>query len=123
MGLNTGTAMSLTIYAGSDVYNSAGGRVGLFDNGNINNAVRHAGYVMWTYTFATNNYDFAWYFVPSGSGYLIYNDYPAIGTGWQVSYDPSADRVLIVAPGDAKYGMVWNITPRVTLSYVHASYP
>jgi hypothetical protein len=123
MGLNTGTAMSLSIYAGSDVYNSAGGRVGLFDNGNINNAIRHAGFVMWTYTFATNNYDFAWYFVPSGSGYLIYNDYPAIGTGWQVSYDPSADRVLIVAPGDAKYGMVWNITPRVTLSYVHASYP
>jgi hypothetical protein len=122
MGLNTGTAMSLSIYAGSDVYNSAGGRVGLFDNGNINNAVRHAGYVMWTYTFATNNYDFAWYFVSSGSGYLIYNDYPAIGTGWQVSYDPSADRVLIVAPGDAKYGMVWNITPKVTLAYVYSSY-
>ena len=123
MGLNTGTAMSLTIYAGSDVYNSAGGRVGLFDNGNINNAVRHAGYVMWTYTFVANNYDFAWYFVSSGSGYLIYNDYPSIGSAWQATYDPSADRVLIVAPGDAKYGMVWNVTPKVTLAYVHTSYP
>ena len=123
MGLNTGTAMSLTIYAGSDVYNSAGGRVGLFDNGNINNAVRHAGYVMWTYTFVANNYDFGWYFVSSGSGYLIYNDYPSIGSAWQATYDPSADRVLIVAPGDAKYGMVWNVTPKVTLAYVHTSYP
>ena len=123
MGLNTGTAMSLTIYAGSDVYNSAGGRVGLFDNGNINNAVRHAGYVMWTYTFVANNFDFGWYFVSSGSGYLIYNDYPSIGSAWQATYDPSADRVLIVAPGDAKYGMVWNVTPKVTLAYVHTSYP
>ena len=122
IGLNSGTSMSLTIYAGSDVFNSAGGRVALFNNGDSNNAVRHAGYVMWTYTFTANNYDWGWKFVSSGSGYLIYNDYPAIGTGWQVSYDPSADRVLIVPPGDAKYGMVWNITPKVTLAYVYSSY-
>jgi hypothetical protein len=121
IGLNTGTAMSLTIYAGSDVFNSAGGRVGLFDNGNINNAVRHAGYVMWTYTFAANNFDFAWKFVSSGSGYLIYNDYPSYSS-WQVSYDPAQDRVLIVPPSDGKYGMVWNITPKVSLAYVYSSY-
>jgi hypothetical protein len=123
IGLNTGTQMSLTIYAGGDVYNSENGRVGLFNNGNSTEAVRHAGYVMWAHTFSANNYDFAWYFVSSGSNYLIYNDYPSIGSAWQVSYDPTQDRVLIVPPGDAKYGMLWNITPRVTLSYVYSSYP
>ena len=120
--LNTGTTMSLTIYAGSDVYNSANGRVGLFNNGNSSEAVRHASYVMYTNPFTANNYDFAWYFVSSGSGYLIYNDYPSI-SAWQVSYDPAQDRVLITAPGSGNYGMVWNITPKVTLSYVYKSYP
>jgi hypothetical protein len=123
IGLNSGTPMSFNIYAGSDVYNSANGRVALLYNGDTNNAVRHAGYVMWTYTFVANNYDFGWYFVSSGSGYLIYNDYPSIGSAWQVSYDSASDRVLIVAPGDSRYGMVWYITPNVTLSYVHTSYP
>jgi len=120
--LNTGTTMSLTIYAGSDVYNSANGRVGLFNNGSSSAAVRHASYVMYTNAFTANNYDFAWYFVSSGSGYLIYNDYPSI-SAWQVSYDPAQDRVLITAPGSGNYGMVWNITPKVTLSYVYKSYP
>jgi hypothetical protein len=122
IGLNSGASMSLNIYAGSDVYNSAGGRVALLYNGDTNNAVRHAGYVMWTSTFAANNFDFGWKFVSSGSGYLIYNDYPSIGSAWQVTYDPSQDRVLIQPPGAATYGMVWNITPRVTLAYVYSSY-
>ena len=74
--LNTGTPMSISIYAGSDVYNSANGRVALFNNGSSANSVRHASYVMYTNSFAGNNYDFAWYFVSSGSGYLIYNDFP-----------------------------------------------
>jgi hypothetical protein len=122
IGLNSGASMSLNIYAGADVFNSAGGRVALLYNGDTNNAVRHAGYVMWTSTFAANNYDFGWKFVSSGSGYLIYNDYPSIGSAWQVTYDPSQDRVLIQPPGAATYGMVWNITPRVTLAYVYSSY-
>jgi hypothetical protein len=122
IGLNSGTPMSLNIYAGSDVFNSAGGRVALFNNGDSNNAVRHAGYVMWTYIFGANNFDYGWKFVSSGSGYLIYNDYPSIGSAWQASYDPSADRVLIVSPSDSKYGMVWNVTPKVTLAYVYSSY-
>ena len=121
IGLNTGTAMSLTIYAGSDVFNSAGGRVALFDGGSSANAVRHAGYVMWANAFSANNYDFGWKFVSSGSGYLIYNDYPSYSS-WQVSYDSGTDRVLIVAPGDGRYGMVWNVTPKVTLAYVYSSY-
>ena len=121
IGLNSGTSMSLDIYAGADVFNSAGGRVALFYNGDSNNAVRHAGYVMWTSTFAANNFDFGWKFVSSGSGYLIYNDYPSYSS-WQVTYDSGADRVLIVAPEDGRYGMVWNITPRVTLAYVYSSY-
>ena len=121
--LNAGTQMSLTIYAGGDVFNSANGRVGLFNNGSSSAAVRHAGYVMWANQFGANNYDWGWYFVSSGSKYLIYNDYPSIGSAWQVSYDPAQDRVLIVSPGDAKYGMLWTITPRVTLSYVYTSYP
>jgi len=121
IGLNSGASMSLNIYAGSDVFNSAGGRVALFYNGDSNNAVRHAGYVMWTSTFAANNFDFGWKFVSSGSGYLIYNDYPSYSS-WQVSYDSAQDRVLIVPPNDGKYGMVWNITPRVTLAYVYSSY-
>lgn len=121
--LNAGTQMSLTIYAGADVFNSANGRVGLFNNGSSSAAVRHAGYVMWANQFGANNYDWGWYFVSSGSKYLIYNDFPSIGSAWQVSYDPAQDRVLIVSPGDAKYGMLWTITPRVTLSYVYTSYP
>ena len=121
IGLNTGTAMSLTIYAGSDVFNSAGGRVALFDGGSSANAVRHSGYNMYTNTFTANNYDFGWKFVSSGSGYLIYNDYPSYSS-WQVSYDSGSDRVLIVAPGDGRYGLVWNVTPRVTLAYVYSSY-
>ena len=121
IGLNTGTAMSLTIYAGSDVFNSAGGRVALFDGGSSANAVRHAGYVMWANAFSANNYDFGWKFVSSGSGYLIYNDYPSYSS-WQVSYDSGSDRVLIVAPGDGRYGLVWNVTPKVTLAYVYSSY-
>jgi hypothetical protein len=121
IGLNSGTSMSLNIYAGADVFNSAGGRVALLYNGDSNNAVRHAGYVMWTSTFAANNFDFGWKFVSSGSGYLIYNDYPSYSS-WQVTYDSGADRVLIVAPEDGRYGMVWNITPRVTLAYVYSSY-
>jgi len=123
VALNAGTQMSLTIYAGGDVYNSANGRVGLFNNGNSTEAVRHSSYVMYANTFSANNYDFAWYFVSSGSKYLIYNDYPSIGSAWQVSYDPAQDRVLIVPPSDGKYGMLWTITPRLTLSYVHTSYP
>jgi hypothetical protein len=123
VALNAGTQMSLTIYAGADVYNSANGRVGLFNNGSSTAAIRHSSYVMYANTFTANNYDFAWYFVSSGSKYLIYNDYPSIGSAWQVSYDPAQDRVLIVQPGDAKYGMLWNITPRLTLTYVHTSYP
>ena len=123
VALNAGTQMSLTIYAGGDVFNSANGRVGLFNNGSSSAAVRHAGYVMYANTFGANNYDWAWYFVSSGSKYLIYNDFPSIGSAWQVSYDPAQDRVLIVQPGDAKYGMLWTITPRVTLSYVYTSYP
>ena len=123
VALNAGTQMSLTIYAGADVYNSANGRVGLFNNGSSTAAIRHSSYVMYANTFTANNYDFAWYFVSSGSKYLIYNDYPSIGSAWQVSYDPAQDRVLIVPPGDAKYGMLWTITPRVTLSYVYTSYP
>ena len=122
IGLNSGTSMSLNIYAGGDVFNSAGGRVALLYNGDTNNAVRHAGYVMWTSTFAANNYDFGWKFVSSGSGYLIYNDYPSIGSAWQVTYDSGQDRVLIQPPGAGTYGMVWNITPRVTLAYVYSSY-
>ena len=122
IGLNSGTSMSLNIYAGADVFNSAGGRVALLYNGDTNNAVRHAGYVMWTSTFAANNYDFGWKFVSSGSGYLIYNDYPSIGSAWQVTYDSGQDRVLIQPPGAGTYGMVWNITPRVTLTYVYSSY-
>ena len=122
IGLNSGTSMSLNIYAGADVFNSAGGRVALLYNGDTNNAVRHAGYVMWTSTFAANNFDFGWKFVSSGSGYLIYNDYPSIGSAWQVTYDSGADRVLIQPPGAGTYGMVWNITPRVTLAYVYSSY-
>ena len=114
--------MSLTIYAGADVFNSAGGRVALFDGGSSANAVRHAGYVMWANAFSANNYDFGWKFVSSGSGYLIYNDYPSIGSAWQVTYDPGQDRVLIQPPGAGTYGMVWNITPRVTLAYVYSSY-
>ena len=121
IGLNTGTAMSLTIYAGADVFNSAGGRVALFDGGSSANAVRHSGYNMYANTFSANNYDFGWKFVSSGSGYLIYNDYPSYSS-WQVSYDSGSDRVLIVAPNDGRYGMVWNITPRVTLAYVYSSY-
>ena len=121
IGLNTGTAMSLTIYAGSDVYNSAGGRVGLFDGGSSANAVRHSGYVMWANAFSANNFDFAWKFVSSGSGYLIYNDYPSTSS-WQVSYDSGTDRVLIVAPADGRYGLVWNVTPKVSLAYVYSSY-
>ena len=123
VALNAGTQMSLTIYAGANVYNSANGRVGLFNNGSSSAAIRHSGYVMYANTFGANNYDFGWYFVSSGSKYLIYNDYPSIGSAWQVSYDPAQDRVLIVSPGDAKYGMLWTITPRVTLSYVYTSYP
>lgn len=123
VALNAGTQMSLTIYAGAEVYNSANGRVGLFNNGSSTAAIRHSGYVMYANTFGANNFDFAWYFVSSGSKYLIYNDYPSIGSAWQVSYDPAQDRVLIVQPGDAKYGMLWNITPRLTLTYVHTSYP
>ena len=123
VALNAGTQMSLTIYAGADVYNSANGRVGLFNNGSSTAAIRHSSYVMYANTFTANNYDFGWYFVSSGSKYLIYNDYPSIGSAWQVSYDPAQDRVLIVQPGDAKYGMLWNITPRLTLTYVHTSYP
>ena len=122
IGLNSGSSMSLNIYAGADVFNSAGGRVALLYNGDTNNAVRHAGYVMWTSTFAANNYDFGWKFVSSGSGYLIYNDYPSIGSAWQVTYDSGQDRVLIQPPGAGTYGMVWNITPRVTLAYVYSSY-
>ena len=122
IGLNSGTSMSLNIYAGADVFNSAGGRVALLYNGDTNNAVRHAGYVMWTSTFAANNFDFGWKFVSSGSGYLIYNDYPSIGSAWQVTYDSGQDRVLIQPPGAGTYGMVWNITPRVTLAYVYSSY-
>ena len=122
IGLNSGTSMSLNIYAGGDVFNSAGGRVALLYNGDTNNAVRHAGYIMWTSTFAANNYDFGWKFVSSGSGYLIYNDYPSIGSAWQVTYDSGQDRVLIQPPGAGTYGMVWNITPRVTLAYVYSSY-
>jgi hypothetical protein len=114
--------MSLTIYAGSDVYNSANGRVGLFNNGSSSAAVRHSSYVMFADPFTPNNFDFAWYFVSSGSGYLIYNDYPSI-SGWQVTYDTGQDRVLITDPGNANYGMVWNITPKLTLSYVYRSYP
>jgi hypothetical protein len=121
IGLNTGTAMSLTIYAGSDVFNSAGGRVALFDGGSSANAVRHSGYNMYANAFSANNYDFGWKFVSSGSGYLIYNDYPSYSS-WQVSYDSGTDRVLIVAPGDGRYGLVWNVTPRVTLAYVYSSY-
>ena len=121
IGLNTGTAMSLTIYAGSDVFNSAGGRVALFDGGSSANAVRHSGYNMYANTFSANNYDFGWKFVSSGSGYLIYNDYPSYSS-WQVSYDSGTDRVLIVAPGDGRYGLVWNVTPKVTLAYVYSSY-
>ena len=121
IGLNSGTSMSLNIYAGADVFNSAGGRVALLYNGDTNNAVRHAGYVMWTSTFAANNFDFGWKFVSSGSGYLIYNDYPSYSS-WQVSYDSGSDRVLIVAPADGRYGLVWNVTPRVTLAYVYSSY-
>ena len=121
--LNTGTPMSISIYAGSNVYNSANGRVALFNNGSSANSVRHASYVMYTNSFAGNNYDFAWYFVSSGSGYLIYNDFPNIGAAWQVSYDTGQDRVLIVPPGNGNYGMVWNITPKLTLSYVYRSYP
>ena len=123
VALNAGTQMSLTIYAGSDVFNSANGRVALFNNGSSSAAIRHSGYVMYANAFGANNYDFAWYFVSSGSKYLIYNDFPSIGSAWQVSYDPAQDRVLIVPPGDAKYGMLWTITPRVTLSYVYTSYP
>ena len=78
---------------------------------------------MYTNSFAGNNYDFAWYFVSSGSGYLIYNDFPNIGAAWQVSYDTGQDRILIVPPGNGNYGMVWNITPKLTLSYVYTSYP
>jgi hypothetical protein len=123
VALNAGTQMSLTIYAGSDVFNSANGRVALFNNGSSSAAIRHSGYVMYANAFGANNYDWGWYFVSSGSKYLIYNDFPSIGSAWQVSYDPAQDRVLIVPPGDAKYGMLWTITPRVTLSYVYTSYP
>ena len=121
IGLNSGTPMSLNIYAGADVFNSAGGRVALLNNGDSNNAVRHAGYVMWTYIYGANNFDYSWKFVSSGSGYLIYNDYPSYNA-WQVSYDSGSDRVLIVAPNDGRYGVVWNVTPKVTLAYVYSSY-
>jgi hypothetical protein len=121
IGLNSGTPMTLNIYAGADVFNSAGGRVALLNNGDSNNAVRHAGYVMWTYIYGANNFDYSWKFVSSGSGYLIYNDYPSYNA-WQVSYDSGSDRVLIVAPNDGRYGVVWNVTPKVTLAYVYSSY-
>ena len=121
IGLNTGTPMSITIYAGADVFNSAGGRVALFNGGSSANAVRHSNYVMYTNTFTANNYDFAWKFVSSGSGYLIYNDYPSY-SAWQVTYDSGQDRVLIQPPGSGTYGLVWNVTPRVTLAYVYSSY-
>ena len=41
--LNGGVAINLKIYDGSDVYNSAKGRVSWFQDGNSNLAVRHSG--------------------------------------------------------------------------------
>ena len=41
--LNGGVAINLKIYDGSDVYNSAKGRISWFQDGDSNLAVRHSG--------------------------------------------------------------------------------
>lgn len=108
--LNSGSTMSLDAYNSPQVYNNSNGRVALFMNGDTNLAVNHNNFVMSTTAFVTGTtYDFnyAWQFVASGTGYQIYNDY---GGGFWVGYDAPTDRILIVSGTDARR-VTWNISP------------
>lgn len=113
--LNQGGVMSLDIYNGADVYGNASGRIALFQNGNRGLSVRHTGFIMYTHGFAANNFDFAWYFMRSGDGVMIYNDY---GGGYYVGYDAASDRVLIVQPGDSRI-VLWRLDPMPSTEFVN----
>ena len=112
--LNSGNTASLWIYNNSSVFSNADGAVGLLNSNDINQSVRHAGFTMYYNTFVANNFDFAWKFFRSGSGYNIYNYY---GGGYWVGYDSGSDQVLIVTSGDARR-VTWNVSPAIPSQFV-----
>lgn len=83
---NSGTDITWTLYTGSDVYNSGGGRVAFFQNNDSTLSMRHTGFYIYTQTFAPNNFDFAWYIVRNGgtNSYSLYNDFNG---GYYITYD------------------------------------
>ena len=113
--LNSGTQASLWLYNNSNVFSNADGAVGILNSNNLNQAVRHAGFTMFYNTFSANNFDFAWKFFRSGTGYNIFNYYSA--PTW-VGYDSASDTVLIVGSGDARR-VTWNITPALPSQFVY----
>ena len=106
--------MNLRIYAGTDVYHSANGRVALFQNGDRNLAVRHMGFVLYTHTFQANNFDFAWKLYETDDGIQIFNDY---GGGHWIGYDAGRDVILIVPPSDPRR-VTWRFSPNPPRRYL-----
>lgn len=112
--LATGNNITLKTYSGPDVYNIDSGRCGLFQNGDMNLALRHQNSIMYTHPFQPNNYDFAWRIWAYGSKYRLYNDY---GGGVFVGYDAPTDALMIVSSTDPRI-VNWDITPAPLSGYV-----
>lgn len=113
--LTTGTTASIWLYNNTNVYSNADGAVGLLNSNDTNQSIRHAGFTMYYNSFTANNFDFAWKFYRSGSGFNIYNYY---GGGYYVGYDSGSDQVLIVTSGDSRR-VTWNITPSLPSQFIY----
>lgn len=112
--LNSGSTMSIYMGFQTDVYGYPN-RFALLQDNNTGAAIRHTGFVMYPQAYAAGNFDFAWTFIPTGSGVRIYNDYSG---GYYVGYDSATDAILICPSGDSRI-VTWNVSPRLNSSYVH----
>lgn len=113
--LNSGNEITFDIYAGSDVFNWASGRIAFFGNGQRTLSMRHTGLVIYLYSFTANNYDWAWLIQRVGLGHDVnlYNDY---GGGYYLGYDSPSDRLLIVSSSDTRR-VTWRMSPLSDPSY------
>jgi hypothetical protein len=109
--LTQGTNIEVDFVSRPDVFKNNEGRVALFVDGNPSTAIRHSGFTLFANPFLSNNFDFAWLPIRSGSNTVtLYNDF---GGGYVLGYDTPSDSLLIVRPGDSR-AINWIVSPYPT---------
>jgi hypothetical protein len=112
MQLSSGNAVALSISRPTDLYGYSSGFVALNDGSGF---LRHAGQVMYSHGYVSNNFDFAWKFRETSDGrFLLQNDWS--GTSW-MGYDAGSDRLMAFPSGDSRI-IAWTIVPSVSSAYV-----